>query len=244
MKAWEWSAVERNIVAAIAVRIRLLSAPQVVRGWLSQESSAAELADRVLERLESASLLARHVVEAHPMLELTRPLYAWNVGDRPPSDRRFQSIAAASRARWNLPHRPVEVFTVTKRTVSLFGAFVDARRIKQCEATHDLHFTEVYLRYRHQSPKLAANWLGEAAFPKLGLEVPHMKDPDAFVISRQGKAQRIIEFGGAYDAEHLQAFHEHCAGGAAAHLAARGWTDSDNPFARLYSPAGTSYELW
>jgi hypothetical protein len=71
-----------------------------------------------------------------------------------------------------------------------------------------------------------------------------MKDPDAFLVSPNGTASRILEFAGSYDAEHLAAFHEHCAGGGASRLADSGWGDDDNPFSQLYHPAGTGYELW
>ncbi len=39
-----------------------------------------------------------------------------------------------------------------------------------------------------------------------------MKDPDAFLLDREGNTLRVIESGGKYDAERVEAFHEHCAG--------------------------------
>ncbi len=38
-----------------------------------------------------------------------------------------------------------------------------------------------------------------------------MKDPDAFLLDGEGNTLRVIESGGKYDTERVEAFHEHCA---------------------------------
>ncbi|MBI3861099.1 MAG: hypothetical protein HY290_04305 [Planctomycetia bacterium] len=221
-----------------------MTSAQIAQGWFHSAENPTRCAEQAIARLERAELITRRTLEAHPIQDLTRPLFAWKPGMPDPSERRLAGLAKSTRGRWSQNHLPAEVLFATRRASALFGAFTDARNPQHFEATHDLHLTEVYLRYRRKHPQLAACWLGEAAFPKLGFVIPRMKDPDVFLIDRQGRAKRIIEFAGSYDAEHLRAFHEHCAGGAAARLADNGWNESDNPFARLYQPAGTSYELW
>lgn len=244
MQPWDWSPIEQDILRAIALRVRLLAPTQVARGWFRAEEAPEQSARTVIERLEGAALIARRVAEAHPIVELSRPLFSWKVGNPPPTDRELMKIAKLARERWHQDHVPIEILYATNRAVSLFGSFVDARHLRNCEATHDLHLTEVYLRYRDRFPRLAADWQGEAAFPKMGFEISRMKDPDAFLLDRRGTATRIIEFAGSYEMDHLQAFHEHCSGGAAEKLAHHGWADSPSPLSRLYLPAGTSYELW
>ena len=244
MHSWDWQPAERDILRTIALRVRLLSANQVARGWFGSDADPGRAADQVLQRLEHAGLIARRVAEIHPTLEMRQPLFVWDVGKIAPSEDDFDHIATVARARWNQGHIPMDVFFATKETASLFGAFHDARHSRHCEATHDFHFSEVYLQYRQREPKLAARWLGEAAFPKLGFEIHRMKDPDAFIVSDLGVAERIVEFAGSYDADHLRAFHDHCSGGAADRLADKGWYPSDCSLARLYEPTGTSYEIW
>ena len=36
------------------------------------------------------------------------------------------------------------------------------------------------------------------------------KVPDAFLLNREGQPINVIEFGGSYDADRLQAFHNDC----------------------------------
>lgn len=244
MHSWEWQPVEQEIVRTMTLRVRLVTAEQVARGWFASSDDQIAAARAVLSRLEQGKLLTRRVLEAHPILEMRRPLVAWSVGSPAPTEVDWESVAAKARSRWDQDHVPVEVYSATKEAVSVCGAFLDSRHVKHSEATHDLHFTEVYLRYRHRAPRLAARWLGEAAFPKLGFEIHRMKDPDAFIVSADGVADRVVEFAGSYDAEHLAAFHDHCAGGATQRLADQGWYASDSALARLYAPEGTGYELW
>ena len=71
-----------------------------------------------------------------------------------------------------------------------------------------------------------------------------MKDPDAFLINKSGVADRVIEFAGSYDVDHLRAFHQHCSGAAAQRLATCGWEKSKSGLGKIYDPAGTNYELW
>ncbi|MDZ4684003.1 MAG: hypothetical protein SH850_02870 [Planctomycetaceae bacterium] len=244
MQSSEWSPAEQDLLRTIALRVRLVTATQIVRGWFADATNRERSPEDVIARLVTAGLMEHRRTEAHPLLDLRQPLFAWKAGTPEPSDNQLRAIAERSRARWDQPHQSVEVSLATKRATALFGAFVDARGSRPHEATHDLHLTEVYLVYRRRFPRLATQWHGEAEFPKMGFEIAHMKDPDAFLIDRTGAATRIIEFAGSYEADHLKAFHIHCAGGAARRLATSGWTKTGSPWARLYSPVGTSYELW
>ena len=242
MQPWKWSAIERDVLRTIALCVRALTVRQVSKGWF--EGKADEAAQKVLSRLENAELVKRTIVEAHPVIKLERPLLTWTRGSRTPSHHQFESLATAIRDRWNQSHRAIEVFTATKRAAAAFGCFVDASGLKHCEATHDLHVAEIFLRYRQHSPDAAAGWLGEAAFPKLGFTIRGMKDPDAFIVSQNGTATTIVEFSGNYEIDHLFAFHEHCAGKAAVRFAKHPTFDSKSEIARLYQFGGTSYELW
>ena len=49
--------------------------------------------------------------------------------------------------------------------------------------------------------------MGEAARPKAGFRI---KDPDAFLIDAAGKVRRVIESGGKYEPDRVEAFHDHC----------------------------------
>jgi hypothetical protein len=239
-----WSQEELSVIRALALQVRLVTAEQLAKGWFAGFVDAAARAETLIGRLRKASFIDRIVSEAHPLLEQVRPLFSWKVGTAHPEDREILAVAEQSRARWRLPHVPVEVFRAGKRACRAFGAFVDARRIKHCEVTHDLHLTEVFIDYRRRRPRLAAQWLGEGAFPKLGLSILGMKDPDAYLLDSCGVGLRVIEYGGSYEAEHLRAFHRHCAGGAARRLSKVAGMHEASTFQRLYPGKGIDYELW
>ncbi len=229
------------LLRALAVQVRALTVDQIRRGWFVEEQDSHAVIE-CCDRLERSDLLMRRIMEAHPRIELKSPLYAWKPTQRHPTASDFRAIAQASQARWNKPHTAVQVFVAAPRAARLFGAFVDARRLKHCETSHDLHLSEVFLRYKRS--KAGTNWWGEAAFPKLGLDIRFSKDPDAFLLHANAQATRIIEFAGSYDEEHLRHFHDHCAGGAAAKFRQHFGRNAANRLSNLYSDKGTAYELW
>jgi hypothetical protein len=232
------------ILRAMALQVRMMTPEQIGRGWFSKAAAPQDSAAEVIDCLECAGLIERRVFEARPLIRLTRPLFSWNPGDPSPTLEDFDDLSATSRNRWKEPHEPVEIVTATKTAARLFGAFSDARFAKHSEATHDLHLSEVYLKARNRSVPPAVQWLGEAAFPKLGFEIKGMKDPDAFLLEPSGRIHRVVEFSGVYKSEHLQKFHAHCAGAAAKRLAHHFRSRPSAALAHLYAPGGTSYELW
>jgi len=247
-----WSAAELSIARALALQVRLLTTEQVAKGWFQDAADPHTSAMNALARLAHAGLIEPLTQEAHPLLPLEQPLFVWNVGDPCPNPLDFVQLAVQSQMRWHKPHVPVSLWRATKRCSHIWGAFLDARRIRQFEVSHDLHLAEVFVRYCRQHKQAATDWLGEAAFPKLGFELKGMKDPDAFLVDTTGAATRVIEFAGSYEADHLWDFHAHCSGQAAQKLAR--WfervrkdshhRDSGGRLARLYAPGGTAYELW
>lgn len=239
-----WTDEEFSVARALALQLRLMSLGQVAHGWYRGHSDSECRADTALAKLRAAGIVDRLRLEAHPFLPQVRPLMAWNRDALRANPPCWETIAEQTRGRWQLPHEPVEVYRATKRACHLFGAFVDAGRERHCEATHDLHLAQVFVAYRLRKPRLAAQWLGEAAFPKLGFQIRGMKDPDAFLVSGDGTAVRIIEFAGSYEADHLRSFHDHCAGGASHRLTELRHSAWRQTWQRIYPTEGTSYELW
>ena len=252
MPVLRWSPAELSIARALALQVRVMTVPQVAAGWFADTADPRASALTALCRLANAGLVESLTLEAHPLLPLQQPLFVWRAGDPCPNPLDFVVISVQSQARWNRPHVPVALWRATKRASHVWGAFHDARRIRHSEASHDLHFAEVFVRYRCQHQHAAADWLGEAAFPKLGFELKGMKDPDAFLVNETGVAYRVVEFAGSYEADHLWDFHAHCSGRAAEKLARRFTArpvsaprrPSASRLASLYAPGGTAYELW
>ena len=244
METTTWTVEEVSLLRALALQVPCLTFAQIRQGWFAKRDAAEGLVERTLTRLASSQLITERVVEAHPLQSLDKPLFTWRPCETPPGERRLTNLALRAHERWQATHVPTTIYVATKRANQLFGAFLAASHTRHCEATHNLHLGEVFVRYRAARPSLAAAWWGEAAFPKLGFDIKGMKDPDAFLLDPTGQAVRIVEFAGSYSSEHLQKFHEHCAGGAAQRLSRFLGPRFHSELGYLYAPTGTAYELW
>ena len=231
------------ILRALAMQVRVLSRDQIVRGWFSTRPDGDLQAKDAIERLQSEDLVCSQRFEVHPLLPLSQPLFAWSPKSKTPTNAQIRDLAEAFQSRWTAALVPIELFLATKRAYHLFGSFVDARHLKLCEATHDYHLGEVFVRYLSTVSGSNVTWWGEAAFPKMGLELKGVKDPDAFILNEKGEALRVVEFAGSYDEEHLNKFHMHCAGDGAKKIAKFCHDMPNSSLLRLYNPRGTSYEL-
>ncbi len=236
-----WSETEAAILRALAFQVRILTAEQIARGWCAGND---ELAKEALARLGLARLVSHRWVEAHQPVPMSRPLYRWQPGKLPPFDRDLVAVADKSCRRWNDRLLGAIVYFASPYASRLFGAFHDARHLKDCEVTHDLQLSEVFLHYANRTPRLASRWRGEGSFPKLGFAIRGMKDPDAFLVNQEGQIERIVELAGKYSTEHLRAFHNHCSGAAAQRLRAYAMRRPSCTLAKLYPLEGTGYELW
>ena len=95
-----------------------------------------------------------------------------------------------------------------RRTAHHWGGKAKGELKNATQATHDLGVAEVWLHFRRTQPAVAEAWRGEdsMAHTRRG-----QKLPDAFLVNEAGATFRLIEFGGAYDADRVAAFHDDCA---------------------------------
>lgn len=192
---------DQDLLESLTGRVRLMTRQQVKAAW--SQSKAVGNNDRWVERLWSAGLLERHWINAHPLLAVDQPLFAWKPGTVDPD---VQAIASKSRDRWQQAARPVQVYVASRLLANLFGS--TARGLpKPGHRDHDLRLATVFVHYRIHRPRLASLWIGEHVLTKAGYRI---KDPDAFLRDAQGRVLRVIESAGHYDVRQVESFHEHC----------------------------------
>lgn len=240
----EWTTEERSIVRALALQVSIMTLDQIARGWFRGKDDAQRQAADSLDKLATAGLIELRRVEAPPIVKLSNPLHSWSPGSPAPSHNRLASIAERASQRRNVDAVPTQTYVATAAAACLFGAFRHAGPPKECELHHDLQLAEVFVRYLRSRRRQARQWLGEAAFPKLGFDIKGMKDPDAFIVLDDGRTRHIVEYVGNYSVDHLAAFHTHCSGQAAQRLAAFTIAAPHSMLSRLYNPQGTGYQLW
>jgi len=195
---------DSEILAVLTAKVRIVSDEQMGRRWWADSVKPTEAARRSLKRNIDAGLLDTGQGMAHPMLALMSPVATWSPGSVQPDPERTSYLL---QSRWTEAPRNVRWYSATRRAGALAGGF-GGRGPRASELTHDLHLAELYLRLERQHPAQAASWAHEATLYTLGMG-RNQRLPDAMV--RDGKNWRVIEFGGAYPSEKVQAFHEFCA---------------------------------
>jgi hypothetical protein len=196
------TARDREIVQALVQKVRLFSQRQIVDHWWNGELANSR---RRLKRLADRNLLHRNVVMARPAPSFESPLITWRPNDAAPD---FGKVAYRCQARWRFrPARQCVVWLATEVASQAFGGTARGELKHPTQATHDLGVAAVWLRLHQVAPQWAAAWCGE----DLMAHTRHgQKLPDAFIVDDTNQVIRVIEFGGGYDAERVEAFHQDC----------------------------------
>lgn len=193
---------DMDLLGVLTLRVRLLTLRQVTELWWPTGENQ-RCARRRLEGLASAKLIQIHRVNAHPLLPVTSPLFAWAPGDAEPD---CEQLATRCSRRWNRPAVPITVCVATPTSANLLGSSACGLSHRD-HFNHDLRLAAVYTAYRLQRPMLASMWIGEHGLPKAGHRI---KDPDAFLRHKNGQIVRVIESAGRYSESQVQSFHDHC----------------------------------
>ncbi len=196
---------EQELVSALALKIRMLSFDEILRSWWPASRSATTNARRRLAELVHDGLLVRERALARPRLPLEEPIFRWKPGEAAPD---FGKLSWTVKSRWTEPPREVTVYLASRRAAAIFGGKANGKIKNPSQATHDIHLGALYLKLCREAPTIAAGWIGEDI---LAPTREHQKLPDAILHDRDGRPRLVVEFGGAYPAERLQAFHEDCA---------------------------------
>lgn len=209
MRLWE-----REIVEALAGKVRAFSVEQIERTWWTESRAGRRQAKDSIRRLERAGWLEVRRVIARAVLPLAAPILCWRPGEPAPE---FLDIAKLLHQRSGGFATATTVCLPTKQTKALFGAASTANRFKLTQTTHDLHVAEVFLKYRADGFDVGRCWIGEDNLPRYW---PIAARPDALLLDDIGVVICAVEYGGDYSPERLQSFHS------------------------AFSRSGLAYELW
>lgn len=193
---------DREILQALVQKVRLFSHRQIAAHWWDGELANAR---RRLQRLAQRELLTRLTVQARSVPALESPLVSWQPGDAAPD---FGQVAYRCQQRWRFrPTHPCTAWIVTETAAQLFGGVRRGELKHPMQATHDLGVAAIWLRFREVAPQWAAAWRSEdlLAHTRQGEKLP-----DAFLVDQAEQVMWVVEFGGRYDAQRVQAFHQDC----------------------------------
>ena len=193
---------DQATVDATVSKVRLLGLRQVADHWWDGDLANAR---RRLRLLVDVDLLKRITVHARTLPAIDRPIAIWQPNQAAPS---AGQVAQALQSRWRRRAvRAQTAYIATARAIQLFGGKGRGELKNPLQATHDLGVAAVWLHLDTHDPELADAWKGEdlMADTRRG-----EKCPDAFIVEDSGDVRCVIEFGGAYDANRVRAFHRDC----------------------------------
>jgi hypothetical protein len=197
------------LIRALLGKIRLITFAQIARAWWPDTDSGKTNAKRRVQDLVEAKLLIRERAFARPMLELTAPVFVWKPGQEDPDP---EKLSYQVQSRWEAQAgasepRAATVYFASRRAANVLGGAALARIKNHSQVTHDLHVTELYLKLLRETPPLAQAWVGEEI---LAPSRVNQKLPDAILVASSGEPKLVMEFGGAYPPDRVQAFHDDC----------------------------------
>ena len=191
---------EEQILRALANDIRALSMRQLARTWWTDTRWGRSRAEAAMKELESGGWLRIHRSFARSISELYRPLMSWQPGDDTPNFWRVSRVLH----RRSMKHASMTTFVFAgSRSIALFGEG-RAASVRITHMTHDLHVTEVYLRYRTNGLS-SRHWVSEDRLPR---DWPLRERPDATLADDAGRIYRAVEYGGNYPPMRLAALHD------------------------------------
>lgn len=174
----------------------LLTAIRVASFWqlVGRFFPTAHAARARLGRLVHAGFLSQFTTTA-VCPNLDTPLFEW------PSERDFNSSAISWQLerRWSKPPTTQKVFAATAKAAETFATKLP--KVIATQVEHDLAVAQVYFRLSQADPQL--RWMSEAEFHREFDGVV----PDIAVVNDAGSPIRLIEIGGRYTADRLEALH-------------------------------------
>jgi hypothetical protein len=197
------TARDRELLEALARRVRVFSVPQVARTWWPDADDGRRAALARLRTLASEGCVDLDHAHVHPELELREPVVSWAEGLPEPD---FGPVAYKLQSRWRERVRAETIVTIARAAAPEFGGY-PSPALRTDEITHDVHLAAVYLRYREHSPALASDWVNERVIRRTR-PVRGGPLPDAMI--RSSSVQRVVEFGGAYSKRRVRIFHAFC----------------------------------
>ncbi len=193
---------EEEIVRTLAEKVRVLTLSQVARTWWTESRWGKSRAKSALSRLAERKLVRLRRALARPIDLDEEAIVEWSIGDVIPD---LETVATYLHRRAMTDASMQSIVIAASKAVALFGTG-KAASIKLTQLTHDLHVSEVYLRYR--DGELVKRWLGE---DRLTVDWPVRVRPDAVLIDETGQPSHAVEYGGDYPVDRLIELHEQLA---------------------------------
>ena len=199
------SEIDEDILRTLALKVRVLSIDQVARTWWPEVSNPQKRAAARMRELQQGGLIECFSMPARPVPDVSEPLAVWQPGLPTPD---FKSVTHVARKRRDGESKSAALVAASDAGGRQFGGR-GGRGLRVCEASHDLHVSEVFFEdFRRRTPARAASWVRDDLLLTQGHSISD-KLPDALVTD--GCSKTAIEIcGDSYSDEDLQGKHDWC----------------------------------
>ena len=188
---------DTTILKALCRQVRLFGQRQLAETFWQDDIANTR---RRMRGLADADLVVRQRVLAQPLPDLLSPVAVWRPDCRQPDSGK---VAFRLQSRWR--HRCLRstvVYTPTSRTIDHFGG--SHHQTLSAQVTHDLGVTAMWQWYFLYKPQLLQHWVGEDI---VAADFQSESLPDAVLNAPNGEPALLLEFGGQYSRERIEAFH-------------------------------------
>jgi hypothetical protein len=180
-----------QVVDVLATKVRVMVLEQIAETWFADAVRPQEAARAGLRQAEREGLLATTWEMAHPRIPLLAPLYRYRADEKTPEPD-FGRLSWQARRRFRKPLTRMLVARGTTKAKRAFGRGDCRRSQRPSDRNHDLHVTELFLRFRRDGR--GELWKGED-------ELLGTIRPDAMM------GEIAIDFIGQYSKSKLAALH-------------------------------------
>ena len=190
-----------ELVRTLSQKVRAITEAQALRIFAGHGTKNPRSALRRFRQLIRLGLLGQARALVRPILPLAAPIYSWQPDAQAPN---YSALAWQLEKRWRAPLESTRIYFAGARAVRIFGGWADGELNNLPQLSHDLHVSEIYLRFLTASPDRAALW---TAGEQLKAESKKfVKVPDAILCD--GDVPLLaVDFGGVYGPDKLEAFH-------------------------------------
>lgn len=194
---------DEELLLALSRSVRLLTPDQISKCWWHESENGIALARRRLRQLAAHGHVQRVQVFARRLSSVSTPVYCWCPGQSSPN---FEAISYKLQSRWQAPPRRITAFIAGTNTRKAFGCKGTGELKRSFQMGHDIGLSDVFVHYFVCDPTLIQYWWGEDQINTKGKKVP-----DAVIAtSRDARPDRVVEFGGSYNARRVEQFHATC----------------------------------
>lgn len=195
---------DKQILEALSRCVKVFSVEQVASTWWPESPWSRKHAIRRMSSLQSSGFVESTTLMVRPVQKIEVPIVVWKEGHPVPD---MGALSYQLKHRWDIPPESTRVYVASRKSAQMFGGFKGKLRLD--ERSHDLVLSSVFLLkfrefFQGRAGEDPGQWISESLIRQQRQD-HNQKLPDALL-----RPRTVIEVGGRYGKDKLEAFHLYC----------------------------------